>query len=245
MKKIIFKKIKFLSLNENEFFKIIKKNGLFVFPSGPGLSSINKDNIYLKALQNSDYVFFDSGYFVLLLNLLKNIKVKKFSGYLFIKLFLSYLENKEKKLLLINPNKKLSISYIRYLKKIGIKPNMIFNYIAPFYDTKKLHDKKLLRLVNKIKPDYILINIGGGIQEVLGSFLKKNIRFKKKIFCTGAAIAFLTSDQAPLSYFIDKIYLGWLFRIIFNPKIFLPRYLKSFSLISIVQNEKIKVISNY
>ena len=67
MKKIIFKKIKFLSLNENKFFKIIKKNGLFVFPSGPGLSSINKDNIYLL-LQNSDYV---DSYFVLLLNLLK------------------------------------------------------------------------------------------------------------------------------------------------------------------------------
>ena len=57
---------------------------------------------------------------------------------------------------------------------------MIFNYIAPFYDTKKLHDKKLLRLVNKIKPDYILINIGGYPGSIRQLF-KKNIRFKKNI----------------------------------------------------------------
>ena len=34
---------------------------------------LDKDSVYHKSLVNADYVFFDSGFFVLLLRLLKNI----------------------------------------------------------------------------------------------------------------------------------------------------------------------------
>ena len=37
MRKIIFKKITFLDLDEDESEKIINSGGLFVFASGPGL----------------------------------------------------------------------------------------------------------------------------------------------------------------------------------------------------------------
>ena len=60
--------------------------------------------------------------------------------------------------------------------------------------------------------------------------------------CTGAAISFFTGDQAPINVFFDKIYLGWLIRIIFNPIVFLPRYLKTLKLINIVLNNNIKVM---
>ena len=55
--KIIFKKIKFLNFNKESFEKIIKKKGLFVFPSGPGLSSIDKNPLYYDALINANLVF--------------------------------------------------------------------------------------------------------------------------------------------------------------------------------------------
>ena len=42
MKKIIFKKIKFISFKENEFNKIIKNKGLFVFPAAPALAKRSK-----------------------------------------------------------------------------------------------------------------------------------------------------------------------------------------------------------
>ena len=70
MRKIIFKKITFLDLDEDESEKIINSGGLFVFPSGPGLETINQNNNYHNALKEADYVFFDSGYFVLLLKYL-------------------------------------------------------------------------------------------------------------------------------------------------------------------------------
>ena len=69
--KIKFKGIIFKNFQDKNFKKIIEKKGLFLFPSGPGLSSIEKEIPYLKALKNADYNFFDSGYFVLLLKYFK------------------------------------------------------------------------------------------------------------------------------------------------------------------------------
>ena len=62
-----------------------------------------------------------------------------------------------------------------------------------------------------------------GIQEVLGLYLKKKLKFKVTILCTGGAISFFTGDQAPINIFIDKYYLGWLVRLFFNPFIFFKR----------------------
>ena len=241
--KIKFKGIIFKNFQDKNFKKIIKKKGLFLFPSGPGLSSIEKEIPYLKALKNADYNFFDSGYFVLLLKYFKKIDVNKFSGYLFIKLFLEYIKkNNNKKLFLVDPNIRLSVSNTKLFNKLGVSKKNINNYIAPHYDSKLISDKKLLNIVKNIKPDYILLNIGGGTQEILGLYLKDNINFKCTIMCTGAAISFFTGDQAPINVFFDKIYLGWLIRIIFNPIVFLPRYLKTLKLINIVLNNNIKVM---
>ena len=86
-----------------------------------------------------------------------------------------------------------------------------------------------------------VVVIGGGKQEILGNYIKKNINFNTKIICTGAAISFFTKVQAPMNSFHDKLYLGWLIRIIYNPKIFLPRYLKSIKLFLIIFKNRIHV----
>ena len=57
---IRFKNIKFLNISDKDFPIIIKKKGLFLFPSGPGLSNLDKKPTYLKALHNADFNFFDS-----------------------------------------------------------------------------------------------------------------------------------------------------------------------------------------
>ena len=63
----------------------LKKGGLMVVPSGPGLATIGKDSRYKEAVQNSDFAIPDSGYIVLLLRVLKHVKIKKLSGYVFLK----------------------------------------------------------------------------------------------------------------------------------------------------------------
>ena len=63
-----------------------------------------------------------------------------------------------------------------------------------------------MRQINSYRPDIIIINLGGGIQEPLGFFLKSNIKKKNTIIiCTGAAIGFITRVQAPINLFYDKI----------------------------------------
>ena len=113
-----------------------------------------------------------------------------------------------------------------------LRSKKIFNYktyVAPKYNN--FVDNKLLKIINNYKPRYIIINIGGGSQEPLAIYLKKNIKHKISIMCTGAAIAFMTGEQAPINKIIDQFYLGWLMRIIWNPKLYLKRILKSFKII--------------
>ena len=240
--KVIFRGIKFDNIKVKNFNKYIIKKGLFVFPAGPALASINKSKNYYESIKKADLVFFDSGFFVLLLKFLKNISVNKFSGYKFLNLFFDYLKkNKDKSVFCIDPNLKFSISNRNFLKKLGVKK--IHNYLAPEYQTKKLSDKKLLNQVNKIKPDYILTNIGGGRQEILGLYLKRSLKIKTTILCTGAAISFFTKDQAPINKLVDQFYLGWFLRLIFNPLVFSKRYLYSLKLIPMVIFSKIKTIN--
>ena len=242
IKKVIFQKIIFYNYLGDNLDGIINYKKLFVFPSGSGIPLINKNKEYYDALKKADYVFFDSGFFVLLLRVLKNIKVKKFSGFKFLNFFFKYLKkNKGKSVFCIDPNLKISKSNKKYFNRIGIKK--IYNYIAPVYNPGKLKDEKLLKQINKLDPDFILTNIGGGTQEVLGLYLKKNLKKKTTIFCTGGAISFFTGEQAPINPLIDRLYLGLLIRLIFNPFIFYKRFFFAFKLFPMVLFNKVKIFN--
>ena len=239
--KVIFKKIIFNNIFDRDFKKYIIKKGLFVFPAGPALASISHSDEYYNSIRKADLVFFDSGFFVLLLRLFKNISVNKFSGYKFLNLFFNHLKNnKNKSVFCIDPNLKFSKSNKNFLKDLGVKK--VYNYLAPNYEIRNFSDRKLLEKIKKVRPDFILTNIGGGRQEVLGLYLKKNLKIKTTILCTGAAISFFTKDQAPINRLIDKFYLGWFVRLVFNPLVFSMRYLYSLKLIPMVIFSKIKTI---
>jgi len=243
VKKIIFKDITFFNFKDHQIQNLFNKKSLFIFPAGPALSHIKVNSEYHLSLKNADHVFFDSGFFVLLLRIFKNIKVNKFSGYKFLKFFFKHIsKNKKKSILCVDPDKKNSDINKKLIKKLGVKK--VFNYIAPNYVQENYKDKKLLKLVLLKKPDYIVMNIAGGKQEILGFFLKKNLKFKTSIYCTGGAIAFFTGNQAPINKLIDNLFLGWFFRILFNPNIYLLRYLGAFKLFFIVLFSKIKVLKN-
>ena len=118
-------------------------------------------------------------------------------------------------------------------KKYLISKNFrkIKSFQAPIYTNSNFRDYKLLKQIKKYKPRIIIINIGGGVQEILAEFIHRETNFKVSIICTGAAIGFLTGTQAPINSFLDQIYLGWLIRLIFDPKKYFTRTIKSFNLI--------------
>ena len=227
MKKFSFKEIKFYSGNYDQIKYEFDKGGVLVAPAASALANIDTDKQYYSSLKNSKIAILDSGFFCILLRIFRFQKVKKLSGFLFLKTFLDNFKNQQK-ILFIDPSKKSNILNIKFLKSkkiINFK-----TYIAPNYN-KKFFDLKLLNLINNYKPKYIVINIGGGSQEPLAIYINKNIKYNASIMCTGAALAFMTGEQAPINKFVDKLYLGWLTRIIWNPKLYLGRILKSFKII--------------
>ena len=118
IKKLEFNNIIFNNFDKIKFNKIIKKKGYYTFPSGPGIASINSSKEYYNSLRNANYVFFDSGFFVLLLRIFKNVKVSKFSGYEFLFLFFDFLKlNKNKSIFCIDPNTEFSKSNENFLRK--------------------------------------------------------------------------------------------------------------------------------
>lgn len=226
--------LKFYEINfyNWSFKKILKKmnlGGFLVAPAASALAQIKEDKQYYRALKNSHCAIFDSGFFCILLKIFLIYNPKKLSGFLFLKKFLAYKNIKKKKILLVNSSDyqgklNLKLMYINKFKKV-------FLYTAPFYKSKNFSDKKLVNFIDKCKPNYILINIGGGKQEPLAFFLYNNIKFKSTIFCLGGAIDFITGLQAPINEFVDKFYLGWFYRIMFDPKVFFIRVFKSLNLI--------------
>ncbi len=228
---IVFREIKFHNYNFDKLFSLINEGGYLVAPAASALTNINKDYKYHKSLINSDVAILDSGFFCILLRIFKRKKVSKFSGYLFLKSFLNLKFNKETKFLCIDPNFEESKANSSYLKDKNITNNK--SYIAPKYDNKEIIDNNLLEEINKFQPKYIIINLGGGIQERLAYYIKINCSYKVSILCTGAAISFLTKKQAPINDMIDKLYLGWFVRTLYNPKKFLFRTIKSLSLINL------------
>jgi len=203
-----------------------------VAPAAYSLSLINYNHAYYNALKKSSIAILDSGFFCILLRLFRLAKVKKLSGYSFLKNFISSSTVKGSLLLTIDPNKKESKINHLFLKKN--KFYRIASYIAPNYSKCNIkNDNKIILMIKKIKPKYILINIGGGKQEVLAEYLYNKINKKISILCLGAAISFFTGCQATISTRVDKYYLGWLARWMHSPLSFFKRILISFTLIKL------------
>ena len=210
-----------------------QRGGLVLAPSGPGLASdLIKCEFYRKALRKADLILPDSGLMCLWQNLFTNNKVIRISGLRFLETFLNEFEFFESSFWVM-PDSEQSIKNISWIKKAygyEVKQNQV--YIAPIYSkVGHLTDAALLSKLQELDPSTVFIQLGGGVQERLGLFLKENLKVKSTILCTGAALAFLSREQAPIPKWVDKYYLGWLMRCIFNPKVFLPRYLKAFRLV--------------
>lgn len=232
---LIFKGIKFHNYSYSKILLKLNqvKGGYLVAPAASSLSKILNDKFHYEALKNSTIAIFDSSFFCLLLILFKRFKPKKFSGFLFIKKLVDDRFIKKQKILTIDPS--IAVSKIHKLYLLSKKFKRIESYVAPLYNRRStsIKDKKIIKLIDAFKPRYILINIGGEIQERLALYISKNTKIKVNIFCLGAALGFLTGTQAPINSFHDKYFLGWIIRVFHDPKVFFLRILKSLSLISL------------
>ena len=88
-------------------------------------------------------------------------------------------------------------------------------------------DDALIAILEQRKPKHIIIGIGGGMQDKLGSYLKHQLTYRPGIYCIGAAPGFVTGDQVVIPMWADRFFVGWIFRIIGRPREYLTRYWKA------------------
>ena len=82
-----------------------------VVPAAPTLANINTYIKYHEALMNSDFAIPDSGFMVLTIRIIKNVKIKKLSGYAFLEKFLNERVFKTGKyIFLVDPSKEDSFA---------------------------------------------------------------------------------------------------------------------------------------
>jgi UDP-N-acetyl-D-mannosaminuronic acid transferase (WecB/TagA/CpsF family) len=204
------------------------EGGLFLAPSGPGLAELGNNPHYDLALQEADVNLIDSGYLALLWKKQTGQSLQRHSGLKYIKALVEDpIFSRHSKQLWVMPTESHIQATHEFLKTKGFKLGNEHFYQAPFYTKHPVTDTALLEKIRTDRPDYIILAIAGGKQEVLGHWLRQQLDYKPAIICIGAAIAFLSGQQANIPPWADKVYLGWLLRILQNPKTFFPRYWKA------------------
>ena len=214
--------------------RMLQEKGLLVVPSGPGLKDLGHDMRYREALLGADMAIMDSGLMVLVWNVLERDKVKRVSGLEYINLFLnqpSIITATD--VMWIMAGQESCDRNLAWLKEKDITVPEKNIYIAPFYGA-NVEDEALLSKIREVQPSHIVVTVGGGTQEPLGYYIRKNIDFKPGIHCIGAAIAFLSGDQVKIPMWADKLFLGWFFRCLSQPSRYIPRYWEARRLVPIM-----------
>lgn len=246
--------ITFFSDGEALVSKVLK-GGLVQVPSGPGLADdLRTQPAYARAILEADYVIPDSGLMVLIWNRFLKPKsepaLERYSGLRLLRDLLPWPEVREAGATFwVMPTSADQKRNLEWLRSQGHGVTADACYLAPFYRDSlgpdgSVEDKELLALIEKRRPRYVFVNIGSGVQEQLGWYLRTNLSYKPAILCTGAAISFLTGGQADIPPWADRLYLGWLLRIINDPLRFARRYLSAVKLFPIMLRYRSKLPSD-
>jgi N-acetylglucosaminyldiphosphoundecaprenol N-acetyl-beta-D-mannosaminyltransferase len=212
------------------------RGGLVLAPSGPGLCDLAADPDYRDALLGSDLNLTDST-FVLIARLIRGHRfVARTSGLRYLHELLRHPRLQEPRATFwVMPSTESMSRNVAWLAENGSAVDEEDCYVAPLYPRRgKVEDPELLATLEQRRPEHVFLCVGSGVQEKLGLFLKTNLSYEPGIHCIGAAIAFLSGEQARIPLWADRLGLGWLVRCLRNPRVFVPRYLRAFKLAYLV-----------
>lgn len=214
--------------------QLVAKGGLLVVPAAPALKNLSHDLAYREALLQADITIADSGLMVMLWNFLQKDNIRRLSGLEYLAELLTDPDVRELgNSFWIMANQESSTTNLTWLRQQGIEVLPQDTYLAPIYND-EIEDEALLKAIRDRRPRHIIVTLGGGTQEKLGLYLKRNLEPLPSIHCIGAAIAFLSGDQVHIPMWADRFYLGWLFRCISEPMRYVPRYWSARKLIGLM-----------
>ena len=201
--------------------------GLVMMPAAPALKDIATNAIYRDALLAADILLTDSAFMVMAWSRLQHDDIKRLSGLTYLRELLNLPGLRQLgNTLWVLPSTESVARTASWLSTLGIAVPATHLYAAPIYriDPAQPIDSELLTLIERLHPQHIVLGVGGGTQEPLGADLKRRLTYLPSIHCVGAAIAFLSGEQAPIPVWADRLYLGWLIRTLHSPRRFTRRY---------------------
>jgi len=202
----------------------LSSGGLLVVPSAPSLKDMVSNESYRQALVNADLAIPDSAFMVLLWNWLQRDSLIRLSGLKYLRQLLLQADVRTPgNTFWVMAGPASARKNLQWLASSGIVVPENCIYEAPMYDG-EIEDRALIERLRDLHVKHIVITIGGGTQERLGLFVKRNLKYRPAIHCIGAAIAFLSGDQVNIPDWADRFYLGWLFRCVSVPARYVPRY---------------------
>lgn len=216
--------ILFFNGSASEASEFLRYGGLLVVPAAPALKNLPWDSEYRDALLSADLVITDSAFMVLLWNLLEGDSLRRLSGLAYMReLVKGEAFRNSGETFWIMASQASAANNIAWLRSQGVHVDRESYYVAPLYG-RPIEDPELLARIRERRPNHIVVTLGGGTQEILGLYLRRNLEYRVVIHCIGAAIAFLSGDQVHIPGWADKLYMGWLFRCLADPKRYGARY---------------------
>ena len=208
----------------------LDRPGLVVAPSGTCFTRLTEDARYRRAVSEADLVLPDSGFMVLLWRLLRGRRIHRISGLAYLKEMLTRPELRHRLATFwILPNEEARKKTEAWLAAHEFSATRDDLYVAPIYGP-LVEDQALLSLIESRRPRHIIVALSGGVQEKLGFFLRENAGYRPAIHCIGGALGFVTGYQTAIPDWADRLYLGWLLRLLSNPRRFLPRAMNALAL---------------
>ena len=207
-------------------------------------------------MTTADLVLPDSGFMVLLWRILRGGRIRRISGLAYLKELLGRAGfRQDRSVLWVLPDENARDQTLHWLQSHGFLSTADDCYVAPIYGT-RLEDPALLEHVQIRRPGHVVIALSGGVQEKLGLYLREkslvpadlrsltsdppadgfavaNLRDRSDrpaIHCIGAALGFIAGYQIAIPPWADRLYLGWLLRLLSNPRKFLPRAMSALAL---------------
>lgn len=210
--------------------RALENRGLVVAPSGTCFVRLTEDAVYRTAMTQADLVLPDSGFMVLLWRLLRGRRVARISGLAYLRELLRRPELRQTGgVLWILPHEEARRKTMCWLKAHGFPAATDNFFIAPIYGA-QVEDPLLIERISARQPRHVIIALSGGVQEKLGFYLREHAGCRPAIHCIGAALGFITGYQIAIPAWADRLFLGWAFRFISQPRRFLPRALQAAAL---------------
>src|SRR5215211_7414336 len=209
---------------------MIRRGGFLIAPSGTCFARLREDERYRRAVLAADLAIADSGLMVLLCRLLRRERLRRISGLKYLKhLLATFKAGGTSEVFFIVPSERSSQKLLDWSGREALPITGEDCYVAPRYGF-EVDDPSLVALIERRRPAQVIIAIGSGAQEKLGHYLRENLSYRSAIHCIGAALGFLTGDQIAVPDLADRLCLGWLCRLLAQPRIFVPRLIRGFEL---------------